>query len=152
MEQPFILAFLEWMANANINDILRANPHPDRDAVEIEFPRTHGILKGYADGRGISIAAIKDDECWDFVLMEDLLAEEVEDGWRCSLCTPSDRAHFRSIKPLWEDHILRPLLTWIEARLRTSQGITLCEHDGITWAVLCAADEGKGQFHPFQEV
>jgi hypothetical protein len=140
---PFTRAFAAWFATAaDLHIVMVIEPCVDRDAVDIKFLTGGGALQGYAHAAGISISALWEGECWDFLHDRDVVAEFGPGGWFCTLCPADDRSHFPSIKALWEDHLFRPLKDWITTQLNSAKAIGFYCGDGVTWAKLIADDQG----------
>lgn len=115
---PFIHAFLGSHSAAGLGDVVIAHARTDRDAVDLEFPQTFGALEGHADAKGLSVAAIMDGECWDFVYDDDLLTQRGDGGWVCGLCPEGDRPSYTSPEVLWRHHLLDLFAAWCRNRLR----------------------------------
>lgn len=140
-QRPYTEAFNAWFASAvDLHDIMAFERCEDRDAMEINFLTGGGALHGYAHNGGISIAAVWDGECWDFLFDEDVVAEHTTDGWHCSLCPADQRAFFSSVEALWTDHLFQPLWRWITMQLLRAKGVGFYGGGGMTWAKLVAYD------------
>lgn len=148
-DRPFVRAFTEWFAAAvDLHDIMAFEPCEDRDAVEVNFLTGGGALHGYAHKGGISIAAVWDGECWDFLFDEDVVSELRPDGWCCSLCSADRQSYFPSVGALWVDHLFQPLRQWITMKLFMAKGIGFYGRGGMTRAKLVAnGDVEDAQTH-----
>ena len=134
--RPFTDAFSEWLAAAtDLHDIM-AFECKNRDAVEIIFLTGGDSLHGYAHPFGISIAAIKDGECWDFLFDEDLVVERDAGGWFCSLCSVDEQPRFLTVDALWQAHLFDRLQAWVEEKLRPAMMLEFHQLTGVTWAHL----------------
>jgi hypothetical protein len=91
----------------------------------------------------MSIAAMLDDECWDFLFDEDVVLESDAVAWYCSLCAPSDRRLFPSAEALWVDHLFDPLRRWIDKQLRPATALEFHRVEGATWARLMTLSEAS---------
>lgn len=135
--RPFTEAFNAWFASStDLHDIMMFLPSSERDAVEISFLSGQDALQGYGHPSGVSIAAIKDDECWDYLFDEDLVAELEAGGWFCSLCHVDEQPRFLTIDALWEAHLFDRLQSWVEEKLRPATALEFYRMDGATWAHL----------------
>lgn len=150
--QPFSDAFTLWLTSFSHEGLIVARPCEGRDAIEFRFPHAGTALEGYADKNGISVSAVWNEESWDFLLSEDLVAEHGDAGWFCALCLPGDRADFPTREDLWRDHLFRALDVWIETKLRFATGVAFFGGGGMTGAKLADTDDGDGHFHQFQQV
>ncbi|MFC3442163.1 hypothetical protein ACFOKF_13380 [Sphingobium rhizovicinum] len=148
-EQSFANAFTSWLdAVADVRDIMVVEPCADRDAVDIKFVIGDGALHGYAHSAGISISALWDGECWDFLFDRDVVAECGSKGWFCTLCPTEERSFFPAIECLWEDHLFHPLRDWITTQLIPAKAIVLHGDGGATWARLIEDDNIDNQSVP----
>lgn len=144
-DRPFSAAFGIWFAaSVDLHNIMMVEPCTDRDAVTINFKIGGGALQGYAHPCGISVSALKDHECWDFLFDEDLVAENDAHGWLCTLCPEDSRQHFPSVEALWVDHLFEALRRWVPT-LGEAQGVGFCGDGGITWGKLITASEGDDE-------
>lgn len=141
--RPLTEAFTTWFAVADLHEIMQFEPCEDRDAVEINFLIGRGALRGYGHPTGMSIAAMLDDECWDFLFDEDVVLESDAVAWYCSLCAPSDRRLFPSAEALWVDHLFDPLRRWIDKQLRPATALEFHRVEGATWARLMTLSEAS---------
>lgn len=142
--RPFTEAFNAWFASAvDLHDIMQFEPFEDRDAMEISFLIGRGALLGYGHPTGISIAVMLDDECWDFLFDEEVVPENDEAAWHCSLCATSDRRLFPSVEALWMDHLFDPLRRWIDKQLRPATALEFHQVEGATWARLMMLSEAS---------
>lgn len=136
-QQPFTEAFNAWFASvADLHDVMTFERSANGDAVEIWFLIGGGALHGHAHPVGISIAAIKDGECWDFLFDEDLTATRDAGGWFCSLCPEDDRPSLPTIDALWKAHLFDRLQAWVGEKLRPATVLEFHRADGATWAHL----------------
>ena len=135
-QRLFTETFASWFAAAGLHDIMAVEPCVGRDAVEITFLIGGGALRGYAHPVGISIAAIKDHECWDFLFDEDLVVERDAGGWFCSLCHVDEQPRFLTIDALWKAHLFERFQAWAEEKLRPATVVEFHRIDGATWAHL----------------
>lgn len=145
-DTPFATAFGAWFAVAvDLHDTMAFATGEDRDSIEINFLVGDGALRGYAHKEGISVAAMLDGECWDFMFDEDLVA--VNDGadWVCSLCPSSHRRLFSSIEALWIDHLFEPLRRWGNEKLRPAISLEFHRQGDATWARL------RNERHPIEK-
>jgi hypothetical protein len=141
-DRPFAHAFAEWFDGAvDLHDIMRIDPRPDRDEVEISFHFGDGALHGYAHQSGISISAMLGREVWDFLWDEDVLAQHGAAGWFCKLCPAEDRPYYPSIEALWAAHLFEALRLWIAEKLRPAEMLEFGGGDGMTWARLATDDQ-----------
>lgn len=71
--RPFVGTFIDWFAAmADLHNIIVIAPHADLDAIDFKFNTGGGALHGYVHAAGISVAAMWENECWDFLLDQDL--------------------------------------------------------------------------------
>ena len=144
--RPFTEAFNAWFASAvDLHYIITVEASAECDAVDVSFLIGDGALQGCAHRAGISIAAMRDGECWDFLFDEDVVAETGAEGWFCSLCPPRDRPHFLTIETLWVAHLFEPLREWIDAKLRPAAVLEFCNEGGATSARLVANSSAGDQ-------
>lgn len=145
--RPFSDAFREWFTNAvDLHDIMSLRPASDHDAVEIVFSIGAGALQGYGHRNGISVAALRDQQVWDYLYDLDIVAEFSQDGWSCSLCI-EDREYFHSVEGLWATHSFEALRKWVDEILRPAEMLEFCGGDGVTWARLTDVVQ-----HPTEDV
>lgn len=143
---PFSATFDAWFATAfDLHDIMSLQPSSDHDAVEIVFSMGDGALRGYGHPNGISIAAMRDQQVWDYLYDLDVVPENSPEGWFCSLCLEG-RESFPSIEALWMSHSFEALRGWVNQQLRPAAILEYCGDDGVRWARLTdvvqqAADE-----------
>lgn len=143
--RPFSVAFGIWFsASADLHDIVACEACADRDAVMIHFLIGDGALQGYAHSQGISVSALRDGECWDLLMDEDLVAENEADGWFCALCPADGRQHLPSIETLWADHLFEAFRRWVST-LGEAQGVGFYGGGGITWAKLITDPKVDGE-------
>jgi len=137
-DEPFFNGFGRWFATTKLNDIISFAPSPDSDAVEINFLIGGGAIQGYAHPAGISVSAMREGECWDFLFDRDVAIQDHLKGWFCTLCLAEDRSHFASVEALLQDHLFRPFDEWITTQLIPANAIGFYGGDGVTWAKLIA--------------
>lgn len=145
---PFVVALGAWYAAAtDLHDIMVIEPSADRDAIEISFLFGGEAIQGYAHPCGISIAAMKGGECWDFLFDEDVVTGKDAEGWFCKACPAEDRPYFPSIETLWEAHLFEPLRRWVDEKLRPAAVLEFHEISGGTSARLMPTAKAKNAIY-----
>lgn len=140
--RPFVRAFTEWFARStDLHDILVVEPHSEQDAIEISFQVGVGALRGYAHSIGVTVSAMRDEECYDFIFDQETVVADDENGYFCSLCSVKEPDYFASVEGLWEDHLLEPLHRWVDEVLRSAAVLELFQQGGMSWARLRQPDE-----------
>lgn len=94
-------------------------------------------LEGGLTPTGLDIAAMRDGECWDFLLSLDVDPVEISSAWACSICEAEGRhERFETLEALWRDHLFDPLEAWIAKELAPARGLEFHQRGGATWASL----------------
>lgn len=148
LDRPFASTFLSWFGTANLGDILLPEPSPDQDAVYLHFLLADGALEGWAHPHDLSVGAILNNECRDLVYTDELVAEQSENGWSCSMCLYDPPRHFRSLEELWSGHLFGPFGQWCNEKLRAASGVAFYGDTGMTWAKLEEPEDDAVHFQP----